>query len=469
MSCTTSKCNSSSFKEAIARADFTTREPERTPIVEAAAALDITAEDGAESSKYLDDILAKETAVFTTYSAKRPSFLDAEKPQVIKFGTGIEFTLPEEGDKTKHSSSVVLPCVFGDRLEGPVLLATGTVPVNVPFLNPASLRAYYEKLKDVVFIVDERMTDNARNLAASWRINAVFVIQSGHDKEPKDAEEVVELLNGTNINAVTALAGPQSLVLVQILDNYYFYRGIANREVLNTSALSFGADVTFEVLSSGLKSMLDPRIRRIINLNDVNTILMPTSGQWIKPQDLKTILGDIPIQKIEELKEDVFAAVPQLQVLLTQKEVQELSTKLIFALSTKIEAVTTPLRKAYVKFVATEHNPADPESVKRKNKMLGELRKTTKTRQSAAGSVITSIGNMVSTQTTSKRNHDLKRLIRQSQIQGNVEAAKSMTFESLAEYLEEYADEMGVMLLNIEPEPYNTLLGTLKSASIDAR
>jgi hypothetical protein len=468
MSCTTSKCDSSSFAEAIARADFTVREPERSPLVEIAAAPSVAAEDEAESSKYLDAILAKETAVFTTYSAKRPSFLDAEKPQVIKFGTGLEFTLSENGGET-NSSSVVLPCVFGDRLEGPVLLATGTVPVNVPFLNPAALRAYYGKLKDVVFIVDERMTDNARNLAASWRINAVFVVQSGHDKEPKDADEVVELLNGTNINAVTALAGPQSLVLVQILDNYYFYRGIANREVLNTSVLSFGADVTFEVLSSGLKSMLDPRIRRIINLNDLNTILMPTSGQWIKPQDLKTILEDIPIQKIEELKEDVFAAVPQLQVLLTQKEVQELSTKLIFTLSTKIEAVTTPLKNAYVKFVTTEHNPADPESVKRKQKMLGELRNATKTRQNAASSVITSLGNMVSTQTTSKRNHDLKRLVRQSQIQGNVEAAKSMTFESLAEYLEEYADEMGVMLLNIKPEPYNELLGTLKSASIDAR
>jgi hypothetical protein len=75
----------------------------------------------------------------------------------------------------------------------------------------------------------------------------------------------------------------------------------------------------------------------------------------------------------------------------------------------------------------------------------------------------------MSSQTTSKRTHDLKRLVRQTQIQGNVEAVKSMTFDTLAGYLESYAGDMGVMLLNIETTPYRQLLSNLKSAAIDAR
>jgi hypothetical protein len=76
---------------------------------------------------------------------------------------------------------------------------------------------------------------------------------------------------------------------------------------------------------------------------------------------------------------------------------------------------------------------------------------------------------MMSSQTTSKRTHDLKRLVRQAQINSNVEAAKSMTYETLAGYLEEHAMDMGVMLLNLETDSYCRLLGNLDSVAVDAR
>ncbi|KAH3334322.1 hypothetical protein KXW81_005044 [Aspergillus fumigatus] len=110
----------------------------------------------------------------------------------------------------------------------------------------------------------------------------------------------------------------------------------------------------------------------------------------------------------------------------------------------------------------------DPKSVQKKNQMFGELRKVTKDMQKALEPVISCLANMMSSQTTSKRTHDLKRLIRQTTIQKNVEAVKSMTFETLMGYLEEYAGEMGVMLLNIETTHYHQLLGNLKNSAIDA-
>lgn len=44
-----------------------------------------------------------------------------------------------------------------------------------------------------------------------------------------------------------------------------------------------------------------------------------------------------------------------------------------------------------------------------------------------------------------------------------------MTIDTLAGHLETYAEDMGVMLLNIETTPYRRLLGTLKNEAIDAR
>jgi hypothetical protein len=122
-----------------------------------------------------------------------------------------------------------------------------------------------------------------------------------------------ELLNLVNINSVTALAAPQSLVLVQISEKYYFYRGIANRSVLDTSNLVFGSDVTKIVEATGLESLLDSTVKRIINLGEANPVVLPRSGQMAQPQELKNLFQNLSLDQIRHLEEDISAIVPQLQ------------------------------------------------------------------------------------------------------------------------------------------------------------
>lgn len=484
--CHSDKLISACFPEAIQRADFTISAPiiaprgrccpnhvdefwEANKCKKAATVSDAAEKETSLNSDSLCRII-KENALFITDSTTVPSFLDLENTQVIRFGTGIEFELPDEKLTPKSQpSAVVLPCIFGSQLQGPVLLATGTCPTNVPFVDEFAIHNYYKQLKSAVVIVDDRMTDNARNLASVYRINALFIVQLSPQNQPKDTDEILALLNSANINAVTALAGPQSLVLIQIAEKYYFYRGLANRAHINTSRIEFGADVTAILESVGVGSILDPRIERMAILGDANPIILPTSGQFVQPKHLEKMFEDLSVDQIHDLEEDISAAIPQLQMILNQKDLQELSKALVSALSTKISNVAAPLRNKYTKFLTQEHDAANPESVRKKNDMLGNLRKITKEMQVALQPLISSLANMISSQTTSKRTHDLKRLVRQTQIQGNVEAVKSMTFDTLAGYLETYAGDMGVMLLNIKTSSYQKLLGDLKSKAIDAR
>lgn len=488
--CCADKLASPCFPEAIKRADFTISAPPPTAErgmynlslfdevvskanlipMDVAPANDSAEHNTSSTSESLRQIINKQNAVFTTNSTSIPSFLDLEQTQIIRFGTGIEFKLPdEELSSNTQASAVVLPCIFGSQIEGPVILATGTTPSNVPFMDGGALRDYYQQLKNVVVIVDDRMTDNARNLATSYRVNALFIVQLSPQDEPMTSDDVLTLLNSANINGVTALAGPQSLVLVQISTKYYFYRGLANQKYLNTSKLAFGSDVTSILESVGMESIIDSRAKRMINLSDPNMIILPTSGQLVRPQDLQSLLEKLAVDQLQDLEEDLSAAVPQLQMLLNQTELQELSKVLVSTLSEKVSNVIAPLKNAYVKFLTQDYQSTDPESVKKKNNMLGELRKRTIGIQKSLESAISSLANMMSSQTTSKRTHDLKRLVRQTQIQGNIEAVKSMTFDTLAGYLETYAGDMGVMLLNIETTPYSQLLNNLKIDVIDAR
>lgn len=490
MMCSSNKLESPAFPEAIKRADFNIAGPDPSAapgkyrrifigksdyranisdiVLKKLPAQEVAAN---ESSEHLSEIIAKEHAILTTDSAILPTTVDSNKTQIVQFGTGIEFKLP--GDKApieEQSSTIVLPCIFGSVLQGPLLLATGTAPANVPFRNEAALRSYYEQLKSIVIIADERMTDNARNLATPYRINALFIVRITPKEEPKNSDDVLKLLDSANINAVTALAGYQSLVLVQIFDRYYFYRGLANQEHLNTSGLAFGSDVTSIVESVGMECLADPRVKRLINLEETNTIILPTSGQLVHPEDLRKLFEELSIDQIQAMEEDIAGAVPQLQSLLNQKDLQDLSQSLVGALSAKVGNTVAPLREAYVQLVLAQKSCAtDPELKKQKNDILGSLKKTTKELQKALEPVISSLANMVSSRTTSKRTYDLKRLVRQSQIRSNVEATKNMTFDTLAGYLEEYAGDMGVMLLNIKTTPYRQLLGNLKTAAIDAR
>ncbi|OQD67451.1 hypothetical protein PENPOL_c003G04928 [Penicillium polonicum] len=467
-SCQGKRLESDCSQEAINRASFNICATSPTATQNVAPIGDATEEKGTSSLESMSNI-TKENAVFATDLVTLPSFLDFEKTQIIRFGTGIEFELPGEQLPAKTDpSAVVLPCIFGSQLQGPFLLATGKVPSNVPFFDEIEMRDYYKQLKNVVVVVDDRMTDNARNLATIYRINALFIVQLSSQTKPKNTDDIMSMLDSANINAVTALAGPQSLVLIQISDRYYFYRGIANRAHLNTSTIKFGTEVTSILESVGMVSMLDPRIERIVTLGDASPIILPTSGRLVQPRHLQNMFEELSVDQLKELEEDILSAVPQLQMLLNEKDLRELSKSLVFALSSKISNATATLRETYTNYLTREYKSTDPESVKKRNAMVGTLRKLTKEIQISLEPLISSLSNIMSSQMTSKRTHDMKRLVRQTQIQANVDAAKSMTFDTLAGYLETYAGDMGVMLLNIDTSSYSQLLSNLKNTTIDA-
>jgi hypothetical protein len=416
------------------------------------------------------DAVEKRNAVITTNPHTLPDFVDYSDAQIIRFGTGLEFLASDKSDEEENDkSAVVLPCIFGSQLEGPVLLATGKTPKNVPFTDKKALCAYYEKLENIVVVVDERMTDNARNLASSLRMNALFIVQLKTKEKLETADQVSNALSAANVNAVTALAGPQSLILASAGDKFYFYRGLADPKILDTAKLEFGADVTDTLKSANLSSLLIPKISRLVNLEEDNNVVLPYTSQIVKAQDLAKLFEKMTIGEIKAMHEDVIAVVPQLQALLSQTDLQRLSKNLVDTLSAKVDKLMSPMRNEYITYLTTEFDINDKESTLKKNRMLGELRKASKQTQSSLEAVISSLTNMMSSQTTSKRTHDMKRLLRQTQINNNVEATKSMTFENLTELLEKHAGEMGVMLLNIETTPYKELLANLKGSIIDAK
>lgn len=162
-----------------------------------------------EVSKPTDAIASRESAVFMTNATAIPSHLNIDDTQVIKFGTGLEFTTTDSAASlSARTTYTVLPCIWGTEFQGPMLLATGACPSNVPFSSAEALLEYYRQLKSAVFLLNDGMTDNARNLAPAFRMNAVFIVQPQSAARSEKHDDIVQYLDAVTINGVTALAGP---------------------------------------------------------------------------------------------------------------------------------------------------------------------------------------------------------------------------------------------------------------------
>lgn len=343
-------------------------------------------------------------------------------------------------------------------MQGPMLLAIGQPPTGAAVSHISELHEYYEKARSIVVIVDENMTDNARNMATTWRLNALFVLQSKQVDTPDGDVDVIPILNNINVNAITALAGPQSLILVQLGTRYFFYRGIANPDALDTSAFNFGQEITNLILTHGLKQ-LAYRIHsgswpRLINLAKDNPVHLSKMKQRMGLDLIRETFRKASIDDLVTLRLDIAMIIPQLQVLLPQDRLFELCQALIKLVLEKVEDTISPLRQEYSTFIVQEFNLSDRDSARKRDKLLSRLKKTNRTVQHNIRWLTEALGNVVSTQTTSSRGYDLKRLARQATIQGNVTTAKQMTFKKLGEILEDRASQMGVLLVNIRTEPY---------------
>lgn len=343
-------------------------------------------------------------------------------------------------------------------MQGPMLLAIGKPPMGAVVSHTSELHEYYEQSRTIVVLVDENMTDNARNIATTWRLNGLFVLQGNQADTPVDDEDVVSILNSLNVNAITALAGPQSLILAQLGAKYYFYRGIANPDAIDTSALMFGQEITDLVLTHGLRDLAE-RVHsrswsRLVDLAKDNPVHLPRSKQMMNLELIRKTFERASIDDLVASKVDITMMIPQLQAILPQDRIFEVCQTLIHLVLEKVDDLTSPLRQEYSTFVVRNFDPTNNESAKKRDKLLSNLKRTRKTVQRNIRWLTEALGHAVSTQTTSSRAHDLKRLARQTIIQGNVAAAKMMTFQKLSEILEEHASQMGVLLVNIRTGPY---------------
>ncbi|EWC46029.1 hypothetical protein DRE_04822 [Drechslerella stenobrocha 248] len=391
-----------------------------------------------------------------------PSFAAGHDGNHITFFQGITVHPSPPEYIRNDDKKVLLPCALGNPLEGPTILALGK-----PFNGAAdvTLEQYtriFDKASVVVFTVSDRMTDQARVLNPDVRCNALFIVQPRNAALGSQTNNltVEDMLNDLKINAITSLAGPQSIVTIQLGDRYYFYRGICWPNLLLAEGIpKFGDDIT-EAVEAVLESQdalnkhHNHPWKNIVSIGGEPKVYFRDIAS--SPEELYATFSSLPLEDLSSFKTEIMDVLTQLQAVLSPKELPEFTSKLQIVLREKMDNVTAPYRKAYMDVVvASKGRERDP-------KLMEKYRRMEKTTKAAAQWFVDALGALVSSRISSTRQYDLKQLIRRQKIQDNVAASKEMTYDGLAELLEEHCTEIGVVIANIDNERFRTLLGKTK-------
>lgn len=152
----------------------------------------------------------------------------------LSFGKGLTIPVGVSTIPALNPDATILPICLGGLLEGPTLLVLGQSLKTFGTVAPQShqqLSSLYSNSTAIMCLVSDRMLDAARQLNPQQRINGLFILRPvkgapGNDilDDSNKRRDWIEEVGG---NCVTALSGPNSIVVVQILDNYFFYRGVS--------------------------------------------------------------------------------------------------------------------------------------------------------------------------------------------------------------------------------------------------
>ncbi|KAK6532859.1 hypothetical protein TWF281_007032 [Arthrobotrys megalospora] len=397
----------------------------------------------------------------TEEGCKFPECAKGKNGNYITYFQGITVHSEEPADVDTTNKKVVLPCVLGNPLEGSMILAVGK-PFSGAKVTYNQYKRLFDKAPLVVFTVSDRMTDQARVLNPDIRCNGLFIVQTTTPLPSQSTASVEDILNDIKVNAITSLAGPQSIVVIQLGDRYYFYRGIRWTGLFEEIP-KFGEDIT-EAIEEIIKT---PAVQtdaptqpwsNIVSIEGDTKVYF--RGTVCSTDDLYTNFTSLKLEELEKFKPDILDTLAQAQVVMSPKDLPEFTSKLQNALKAMMDSIVAPLKKEYIDtLLASKGQNRDP-------KLMEKYRRAEKQAKVAVQWLIDALGALVSSRISSTRKYDLKQMIRKQKILDNVAASKDMTYESLAGLLEEHCSDIGMVIANVEGEQFKLLLGKVKDSTL---
>lgn len=331
------------------------------------------------------------------------------------FGTTISFE--------DERASIILPIAGGSTVMGDNVLVHAKTPKVQNYTN------ILKSSRCVVIVVGEEMQNSLIDKCQN-KVNAVFVVEPADD-----IGSVTDIMDSMCVNAVTAMAGPCSIVLAHIRGNYHFYRGVDWPGFIQGA--NYGDDVS----------------EHIPSLFTINTSSYP----WPFYANMGEVYfkgTSIPVSSLQEqfsFNEMNLSAfknlIYQLQIIMTPEKLKTIQTAILNIVSLK------------------ERELRQSEPVRRmiEESRFKEIKQYIKAQKAVYVDIVSLLQNAISLQKSSSRKHDINRLMRKEVINANVEEAATKT---MGDMIDELCTELGTISCLIDNGMLTSLLTSLKSGTV---
>lgn len=352
------------------------------------------------------------------------------------FGTGLQFV-----DNVKMSTH--LPPVrlspFGES-KGPVILALSTGYSGQMSLTMESYHKMIEDSNLVTIILSDKWNEEVIK-ASTTLINGIFIVKC--DNFPgKGARD--KFMNDVNIAGISTMAGPNSIVLMDIGDNLFWYRGVRYPGLIDNVPI-FGTDVTDLMHPNILKALAESGYKTpfptIYNKGCLDVYWAP-EGKMMTPNDVAEITSKLIIDEISDFSPEIEDCLTQFQIIFDPDQLQNIANRMTTSLNKMVENNVKEFKDEFSKMFEQGLSLNDDSVKECLANLKGAKRKTNRLIQP----LINKLGQLISLQGSSKRSFNLKQMMRKAKIHSNVDKAKNMTMEEKIDLLDKSCEEVGVLL-----------------------
>lgn len=360
------------------------------------------------------------------------------------FGTGLEFVADVQSSASATQDKPIA-CLspFGCAKGASTLaLATGYNFSTGPMLDLAKYCSMIEGSNVVMVYLSEQWSEQVIGTCDTL-INGIYIVKSSTNLSGKNLEDH---LNDVNIAGVSAMAGPNSIVLIEVGNKLFWYKGVRYPGLIPSTCESdmlpnFGTDMTDILHPAMIQTYAEttsPPFPSIYK-RDMSVFW---KGSMLHPDTVADIISKMSIEEIGESVMDITDCMTQLQVIFDTEKLLVIANRMVSSLNTLADRNIEVFKKVLSDMFQNDAS-MDTEEAKQ---VIIDMKAAKKAINKKIKPLINKLGQLVSLRSSSKRSFNLKQMQRKAKIYGNVDAAKNMTMEEKMDLLDEHCDELGVLL-----------------------
>jgi hypothetical protein len=368
----------------------------------------------------------------------------------VRFGLG--FT-----DGQMEDCPILLPHVFG-TVKGVSACALGVTDTSCKATK--YLKEWTNTVPSVVHVTDKMKDSVVPSCTMSG--NCIMVIHpltnsktlsealSDYDSGTQDGRKRFErFVNGICINA-TCMAGPNAVVVVDILGRLFWYRGVRLMGLISEIP-NYCDDVTHFLVDELVDSWsADFKPVWPLTVSKDNKYVY-WKGAMVSISDAVATVSKMTLEELSDSTDDIQDLLTQISVILEANEVREIRDQVDKHLTQLINERIKPLRQSLLEaFSATVSADANADADVDVKNMRATLVAETRRCHKLVQRISNALENLVSVKGASSMNQNIQRRQRATAIANNVAKASSMTIEQKVAMLEKYCAEHGLLMANVD-------------------